>query len=451
MINCLTIPIISMYNESCSETEGIKPRLTRIRLGETAVETLQTPSPIPFARPFIGEEEEEAVLRVLRSGWLTTGPEALAFEKEFTLALQSNSLPDEPGLFCLAVNSATSGLHLALEACGVRQGDIVLVPSYTFTASAEVVRYLGAEPVFVDSLPGGFHIDPHALEETITKLLQGKNPYGKGTGVSGQTAVIAGKPKAIIPVHFAGLACDMESIMDIASRYELKVIEDAAHSFPIAGITGDAAVFSFYTTKTIATGEGGMVACKDEQMVERVSLMRTHGIDRCAWNRYTDTRASWRYEVIEAGFKYNMSDVLASLGRVQLGRAGKLLSMRQEIAARYDLAFSGDERFIIPPSGADDARHLYPLRINPSTLKISRDEFIERLQEQGIGVSVHFIPLHTMPFYKNRCQIAEADLPCALASYKQEISLPIWPGMSEPQVNRVIDVVKSIAELNIIN
>jgi len=254
---------------------------------------------IPFARPFVGREEEEAVLRVLRSGWLTTGSETLAFEKEFAQFLQNTSSNDSPPpppggeIHCLAVNSATSGLHLALEAIGIGPGDIVLVPSLTFTATAEVVRYLGADPVFVDVAPGSFHMDPSALEKTIEALPKGK-------------------AKAVIPVHYGGLVCDMEAITEIARRRGLKVIEDAAHSFPslvssnghprFAGTIGDIGVFSFYATKTITTGEGGMVVSGDAEIAARVSVMRSHGIDRSVWNRYSDAKAPWYYEVVEAGY-----------------------------------------------------------------------------------------------------------------------------------------------------
>ena len=388
-------------------------------------------SPIPFARPFIGKEEEEAVLRVLRSGWLTTGAEALAFEKEFGEFLKSPPAAESGELYCLAVNSATSGLHLALEAFGVTQGDAVLVPSCTFTSTAEVVRYLGADPVFVDVAPGTFHMDPAALERAISRLPPGK-------------------PKAVIPVHYGGLPCDMAAITDIARRFGLKVIEDAAHSFPslpppspsFAGTVGDAGIFSFYATKTITTGEGGMVVCRDKAIAGRISVMRSHGIDRSIWSRYTDTKASWYYEVIEAGYKYNLPDLLAAVGRVQLSRAWELLRMREQIAAAYDAAFSGDERFLLPPTGPGDCRHLYPLRLTPLRLSISRDEFISRLKEAGIGVSVHFIPLHTMPYYKNRYQLAENDFPETIKSCRQEISLPIWPGMTAAQVERVIQGVR---------
>ncbi|AEF84758.1 UDP-4-amino-4-deoxy-L-arabinose--oxoglutarate aminotransferase [Treponema primitia ZAS-2] len=411
---------------------------------------------IPFARPFVGREEEEAVLRVLRSGWLTTGQEALAFEKEFAAFLETGS-PEigaaEPlsPLNCLAVNSATSGLHLALEACGVGPGDTVLVPSYTFTSTAEVVRYLGAEPVFVDIAPGSPLMDPLALESTLERLFQGRPAYparnGKGDGFGPR-----GKPRALIPVHYGGLPCDMKAIMGIAQRYQVKVIEDAAHAFPSrtdAGFAGDLAdigVFSFYATKTITTGEGGMVAVRDKALADRIGIMRLHGIDRTVWNRYTEQKASWYYEVVEPGFKYNMPDILAAIGRVQLGRAWALLEKRRNIAATYDAAFAGDGRFALPPSGTADARHLYPLGLNLETLALSRDTIIEKLQERGIGVSVHFIPLHTMPYYRKRQDLMPGDFPESLKRFQRVISLPIWPGMETAQVERVIAVLKAVTE-----
>jgi dTDP-4-amino-4,6-dideoxygalactose transaminase len=394
--------------------------------------------PIPFARPFIGREEEDAALRVLRSGWLTTGKETLAFEKEFGEFLQNPSKSsDQAPLSCLAVNSATSGLHLALEACGINPNDMVLLPTYTFTSTAEVIRYLGAEVIFIDSAPGTFHIDPKALERTLKQIPPG----------------IA---KAVMPVHYGGLPCDMENILAIAQKYHLKVIEDAAHAFPLvmpasfhvkkgsmAGTVGDAGVFSFYATKTITTGEGGMVVTRDAEMAERMSRMRSHGIDRSIWNRYNDTKASWYYEVTAPGFKYNIPDILSAIGRAQLARAQDLLKMREEIAAFYDEAFADDPHITLPPKGG--ARHLYPVRINPKRLSISRNEFIEKLQEKGIGVSVHFIPLHTMPYYKNRYQLVDEMYPNAYESYSREISLPIWPGMTRMQIERVAAVVKETA------
>jgi dTDP-4-amino-4,6-dideoxygalactose transaminase len=420
---------------------------------------------IPFALPFIGEEEELNVLRVLRSGWLTTGKETLEFEKEFASFLQSESFrtaaPNTKSpLSALAVNSATSGLHLALEAVGVSAGDIVLVPSYTFTSTAEVVRYLGAEVVFVDVAPGTFLMDCNALEKTLERLQQGFPAYpsrdGKGEGFGPK-----GKACAVIPVHFAGLVCDMETIMNIAAQYGISVIEDAAHAFPsmlengtAAGCIGDIGVFSFYATKTITTGEGGMIVTSNPEFAKRMSVMRSHGIDRNVWNRYTDTKASWYYEVVEPGFKYNMPDLLAAIGRAQLKRATDLFNMRKKIAQQYDEAFANDERFIIPPRGrgknasGGESWHLYPLRLKAESLSITRNDFINQLKEKGVNISVHFIPLHIMPYYKNRYDLQSEDFPETLASFQAEISLPIWPGMTNKQVSKVIESIVSIADNN---
>jgi dTDP-4-amino-4,6-dideoxygalactose transaminase len=398
--------------------------------------------PIPFARPFMGKEEEAAALRVLRSGWLTTGAETLAFEKEFAAFLAAGASGAGPS--CLAVNSATSGLHLALEASGVKRGDLALVPSYTFVSTAETVLYLGAEPVFVDVTPGTFHMDPAALEETLTRLEAGKPAYlrkGKAFGPRG-------KASAVVPVHYGGLPCPMKSILAVARRFGLAVIEDAAHAFPsrvdgvYAGTMGDIGVFSFYATKTITTGEGGMVVCTDA--ADRIRVLRSHGIDRAVWNRYTDAKASWYYEVTAQGYKYNLPDILGAIGRVQLSRAETLLSMREAIARRYDEAFGNDAHLSVPPSGPGDARHLYPLRLNAGTLSIPRDVFIQKLQERGIGVSVHFIPLHSMPFFKKRQGLENGDFPASMESYSREISLPVWSGMTETMTERVISMVKAL-------
>jgi dTDP-4-amino-4,6-dideoxygalactose transaminase len=392
---------------------------------------------IPFAKPFIGKEEEEAVLAVLRSGWLTTGRETLAFEKDFGEFLKNRDGLERP--FCMAVNSATSGLHLALEAAGVEKGDLVLVPSMTFASTAEVVRYIGAEVVFVDVSKDGYHMDPAALEHTLENLAKGR-------------------AKAVVPVHYGGLPCDMDAIVPIAKKFGLKIIEDAAHSFPSfiqdkndpakgrwAGLTGDAGVFSFYATKTITTGEGGMVVTRDKTIADRIRTMRSHGIDRSVWDRYTDVKASWYYQVIEPGYKYNIPDILSALGRAQLRRAYDLLSMREKLAALYDASFRGDRHFLLPPTGSGDARHLYPLRLRLENLSVTRDVFAEKLQEQGVGISVHFIPLHTMPYYKNRYSLQDDDFPETLKTYNQTISLPLWPGMTESQIDRVITMVKSLA------
>jgi len=410
---------------------------------------------IPFARPYIGKEEEEAVLGVLRSGWLTTGKETLEFEKDFGDFLNVNIADGD--IFCMAVNSATSGLHLALDAVGIEKDDLVLVPSMTFTSTAEVVRYFGAEAVFVDVTKDGFHMDSAALESTLARLAAGLPAYpprpGGGEGIGPR-----GRAKAVIPVHYGGLPCDMDAILRVARKYGVKVIEDAAHSFPSfvpsrddphsghwAGLMGDVGVFSFYATKTITTGEGGMVVTRDKAIADRVRIMRSHGIDRSVWNRYTDTKASWYYEVIAPGFKYNIPDILSALGRAQLRRAMDLLAMRQEIARSYDEAFATFlGLFTLPPTGPGDARHLYPLRLNGEKLSISRNGFAEKLQNEGIGISVHFIPLHTMPYYKKRYSLEDYDFPETFKTYRRTISLPIWPGMTDAEINRVIAVVKKV-------
>ncbi|MDR0708453.1 MAG: DegT/DnrJ/EryC1/StrS aminotransferase family protein [Spirochaetaceae bacterium] len=406
---------------------------------------------IPFALPFIGDEEKAAVLRALDSLWLTTGKEAAAFENEFAAFLENPPAAPQTAavreaaweaapLRAFAVNSATSGLHLALEACGAGPGDTVLLPSYTFASDAEVVRYLNAEPIFVDTKPGCFHLDPAALEAALDRLSRGLPAWPGGP---------AGRPAAVIPVHYAGLPCDMEAITEIARHYGARIIEDAAHSFPsllpdgrFAGTLGDVGVFSFYATKTITTGEGGMVVTRDPEIAVRVKVMRLHGIDRDVWNRYTDRKSSWYYEVVEPGYKYNLPDILAAIGRVQLKRAWELFAMRKKIAAKYDGAFRDNPHVIIPPTGPGDARHLYPVRIN---LTINRDAFIDKLKEKGIGVSVHFIPLHIMPYYKKRYKLEAEQFPESLKIFRQVISLPIWPGMTDNQIDRVIDAVGSIA------
>jgi len=432
-------------------------------------------NPIPFAYPFMGTEEENAVLRVLRSGWLTTGHETLEFEKEFAAFLSDP--PSSGGeLKALAVNSATSGLHLALEACGVGPGDLVLTSPYTFTATAEVVRYLGAEVVFVDVAPDSFNMDPVKLERTLERLKRGLPAYPprrddsgialKGADGGSKPAAMAdaspegfgpcGKAVAVIPVHFGGLPCDMGAILSITKRFGLKVIEDAAHAFPSwqskeachAGCHGDVGVFSFYATKTITTGEGGMVVTRNPEIAARIAIMRSHGINRAVWDRYTAKKAAWRYAVVEAGFKYNLPDILSAIGREQLKRARDLLRMRSELAAIYDGAFAGNADFKVPPTGEGDARHLYPLRLSGASAANGayRDRFIEELQARGIGVSVHFIPLHTMPYYADRHGLADGDLSEALDRFSAEISLPLWPGMTRTQAGRVAAACLEIAK-----
>jgi dTDP-4-amino-4,6-dideoxygalactose transaminase len=373
---------------------------------------------IPFARPSIGLEEEAAVLRILRSGWLTTGAETLAFEQEFATYVGSPH--------ALAVNSATSGLHLALEALGVGQGDKVITSPYTFTSTAAVVRHLSAEVLFCDTSPGSYNIDPAGLDHLLET-----NP----------------SCKAVIPVHVAGLPCDMPVIVPLCRRHDCAVVEDAAHAFPVltaagyAGTLGDIGVYSFYATKTITTGEGGMVVCANHDLAARMTQMRMHGIDRAVWDRYTAQKAAWQYQVSEAGFKYNMPDILAAIGRVQLRRAEHFLAERRAIAGAYNTAFAAVPGLILPPAAGHHAWHLYTLGIDSTLAGISRDDMITALADAGIGASVHFIPLHIMHYYANRYSLLATDYPNAYATYQRSLSLPIWPGMGQPAIQRVIDTV----------
>jgi dTDP-4-amino-4,6-dideoxygalactose transaminase len=363
----------------------------------------------------------------MRSGWLTTAGEAAAFEDEFAEFL---GVP-----FALAVNSATSGLHLALEALGVGGGDRVAMSPFTFTASAEVCRYCGAEPRFVDIGKDSFLMDPAALENAL------KEDTGSNDTI-----------KAVMPVHIAGEACEMGRIGEIARRRRLRILEDAAHAFPVAsesgplGALGDVGVFSFYATKTITTGEGGMVVTSQEELAKRMRLMRMHGIDRDVWNRYRSNGHHWYYEVVEAGFKYNMPDILAAIGRVQLGRAGSLKDRRKRIAERYLTALADRDYLTLPRPQGDHAWHLFILRLNLKRLTIDRDEFMRRLRELGVGVSVHYVPLHLMPYWKRRLGLTPQMFPNATRRYREVVSLPIWPDMSDAQVERTVEAVRKVGD-----
>lgn len=377
---------------------------------------------LPFALPDIGEAEIAEVVDSLRSGWLTTGPKAKRFEQDFAAFIGGD-------VESIAVNSATAGLHLALEAVGINTGDEVITTPYTFTATAEVVRYLNAHPVFVDIDQNTFNIDPAKIEKAITP-----------------------RTKAIIPVHFAGLACDMERILKIARKHGLKVVEDAAHALPttynrklIGTFDSDATVYSFYVTKTIATGEGGMVVLKNAKFAERCRVMRLHGINRDVFNRYSSTKPSWQYEVVAPGFKYNMTDIAASLGIQQLKKVGAFQKRRSEMAAYYDKAFI-DLPVILPPKAPEGdvhAWHLYVLRLSDE-VAVSRDRFIELMAEKGIGCSVHFIPLHIQPYWRDTYNLKPQDFPNALAVYEKAVSLPLYTKMSGKDHVRVVDTVRSI-------
>ncbi|OZI72177.1 DegT/DnrJ/EryC1/StrS family aminotransferase [Bordetella genomosp. 12] len=388
---------------------------------------------IPFALPDIGEEEIQVVADAMRSGWLTTGPNAKAFELEFAAYLGA-------GLEAIAVNSATAGLHLALEAIGVGPGDEVITTTHTFTASAEVARYLGAEPVLVDIDPATLCISPAAVERAITP-----------------------RTKAIIPVHYGGLACDMDSILDIARRHGLRVIEDAAHALPaswqgerVGTLQSDLTIYSFYATKTLATGEGGMVVTRDPALAKRCRVMRLHGIDRDAFDRFTSDKPAWYYEIVAPGFKYNLTDTAAAMGRVQLRRVQAMRDRRAAIAAAYDQAFA-DLPLILPPCPGrtpqvqgqphrdDDehAWHLYVIRLLPQA-GIERDAFIVRMTQAGIGCSVHYVPLHLQPYWRDRYQLTPDMFPHSQAAFDAMVSLPLYSRMSQAQVDKVIRTVRDL-------
>ena len=385
---------------------------------------------LPYALPEIGEEEIAEVVDALRSGWVTTGPKTRRFEQDFSAFLGAGQGAGraDSGLHAIAVNSATAGLHLALEALGIGPGDEVITTTHTFTATAEVVRYLGADVRLVDIDPATLNICPAAVEAAITP-----------------------RTKAIMPVHFAGLAADMKTLHGIAQRHGLKVVEDAAHALPttcggalVGTLASDATVFSFYANKTITTGEGGMLVTPDASIAHRAKLMRLHGMNRDAFDRFTAKVPSWYYEVVAPGYKYNLTDIAAAMGIHQLKKAHAFQQRRARIAAAYDQAFA-DLPVVTPPQplpGDTHAWHLYVLRLGDDA-GVARDRFIERLFEQGIGCSVHYIPLHLHPYWRDRYALDAAMFAHSQRAYERMLSLPIYSRMTEDDVLRVIDAVQA--------
>lgn len=377
---------------------------------------------LPFALPEIGDEEIAEVVDTLRSGWVTTGPKARRFEQEFVAFLGDDSLQ------AIAVNSATAGLHLALEALGIGPGDEVITTTHTFTATAEVVRYLGADVKLVDIDPATLNIDPAAIEVAITP-----------------------RTKAIMPVHYAGLAVDMEAIFAIADKHGLKVVEDAAHALPttykqqlVGLLRSDAVVFSFYANKTMTTGEGGMLVTRDAQLAARAKVMRLHGINRDAFDRFTAKVPSWYYEIVAPGFKYNLTDIAAAMGLHQLKRLKGFQERREQIAARYDEALA-DLPLILPPrpahAGDVHSWHLYVVRLADGAT-INRDQLIDSLFADGIGVSVHYIPLHLHPYWKDRYDLKPEQFPHSQKAYERMVTLPLYTRMTDADVERVIAAVR---------
>jgi len=372
---------------------------------------------IPFSRPVLGEREEQAVLDVLRSGWLTTGKVAAAFETEFAAYVGAPH--------ALAVNSATAGLHLALEALGVGPGDLCAVPSYTFTATAEVVRYLGADPVFLDCRNDSANLDLDRLETVL------------------KTHTI----KAVLPVHLAGEPVEWERLTALRDRYGFFIVEDAAHVLPsrgphgFYGALGDIGVYSFYANKNMTTGEGGMIVTAHADWAKRMRVMRLHGIDRDAFARFTSRAASWEYAVVAPGFKYNMTDVAAAIGRVQLTRAETFWRDRQTLVKRYLEGLAKTPGLELPVWRDDHAWHVFSVLLPHG---VDRAAFIEQLTAAGIGTSVHYIPLHRMPYWRDRYSLQEQDFPQSEARYRRTVSLPLYPVLTPEQVDRVCAAVKSL-------
>lgn len=386
---------------------------------------------VPFFRPSFSEDEKKAVCDVIDSLWLTTGRVTHLFEEEFGAFVGSKH--------ALAVSSNTSGMILAMEACGVRAGKAVITTPYTFVSTAASAVHLGGDVLFADTERDSYSIDPGKIEEILKKDS-------------------AHKVRAIVPVHIAGNPCDMERIRALAEKYsspgnKIYVIEDAAHSFPsrtkngFAGTLGDIGVFSFYATKTITTGEGGMVTTNDDGLAGRMRQMRLHGMSRDAWDRYTNPRASWEYDIIAPGFKSNLPDVLSAIGRVQLKKASAFNERRAKIAELYNKAFKNLDFVIPPPDGEGNSWHLYLLHIDPGKLDCGRDDFAAALQEKGVGISMHFIAIFNFTYWREKYRDFRGEnFPNADEHSRNTISLPIFPDMSDDEVMLVIDAVRSVGE-----
>jgi dTDP-4-amino-4,6-dideoxygalactose transaminase len=422
-------------------------------------------NPIPFHRPLLDDDDIAQVTKCLRSGWLTTGQRTMEFEKNFAEYIGSRH--------AIAVNSCTAAMHLALAALGVGPGNEVITSPYTFVATCEAIQYLGARPVFVDIDPVTMNLNPDLLAGALTE-----------------------RTRAIVPVHLAGHPADMAKILAFAAAHHLKVMDDAAHAleasvqlsvnsnqYPVGGnqraargdwmqntdnwslttdhsslitdnrslITGkigtlgDATCFSFYATKNLTTGEGGMVTCADDDLAARIRRLSLHGLSRDAWKRYT-AAGSWYYEVIEQGYKYNLTDIAAALGLSQLTKVEAMWRRRAEIAARYNAAFADVPELLIPgvKPGIRHAWHLYILRLQLESLAVNRNEFFEEMRRHGVSCSVHFIPLHLMPHYHQAYGHRRGDFPEAERQFERAISLPLYPALTDTEVERVIATVRQV-------
>lgn len=379
---------------------------------------------LPYAIPLIDENDINEVVDTLKSGWVAKGPRTMEFEKRFAEYVGAK--------YAIAMNSATAALHIALIAAGIKAGDEVITTSMTFTATVNTIVHVGAIPVFVDIDPETGCIDANKIEEKITE-----------------------KTKAIVPVHYTGHACDMDKIRAIADKYNLFVSEDAAHAIEtyykgnLIGKKGDCASFSFYATKNICTGEGGMLTTNRDDIAEKARVMSLHGMSKAAWNRY-GKGGSWRYDIEYPGFKYNMFDIQAALAKTQMDKLDFMQARRKEIVKAYNEAFNRLDGVKIPIERqyTTHSWHLYILRLELDKLTIDRDKFIELMGEDNIGTSVHFIPVHLMSFYRNNYGCKEGDLPLTEKYFDSIVSLPLYPKMTDRDVKDVIDVVMSIINSN---
>ncbi len=375
---------------------------------------------ILFHKPFISEEEIDEMVDTLRSGWLSMGPKTIRFEEEFNKYIGSKK--------AVAVSSWTAAGHLTLEAFGIQKGDEVIVPTMTFPATAEIVCYFGATPRIVD-------VDEDTLNISLSEIEKAITP----------------RTKAIIPVHYGGQPCDLDEINEIAKVHKLKVLEDAAHSLPATykgkkiGTISDATCFSFYATKTLSTGEGGMICTNDEEIAERCAIMRLHGINRDAWKRYSES-GSWYYEVVAPGYKYNFTDLQASLGLPQLKKVDTMWEWRKKIATRYFESLKDLDLITLPSvkSDRESSWHLFPIRLNLNMITKNRAQIIDELKNNNVGVGVHFMPVHQHLYYSETFKLDDKNYPVASAAFPRLMSLPIYPGMTD---NSVIKVINTLIEI----
>jgi perosamine synthetase len=387
---------------------------------------------IPFHRAEIGEEEIAEVVATLRSGWLTTGPRTKKFEADFAAYVGAKH--------AIALNSATAALHLAIEAIGLQRGESVLVPTMTFAATAEVVRYFDAKPILVDCREDNFNLDcNHARTQAAAAVARGE------------------KVRAILPVHYGGLIADMGGIGSLATEYGLNVIEDAAHCCPAhyrdnpsapwksAGAESDVCCYSFYANKCITTGEGGMACTDNDALAKRMRTMSLHGISTDAWKRFT-SEGSWYYEIIAPGYKYNLTDIAAAIGLHQLRKADRLRTRRERVALAYQQRLAEIPEVIVPGNDANRIHswHLFVIRLRLDCLTIDRARVISLLKEAGIGTSVHWMPLHLHPYYRDNYGYQPSDFPVATRIFQEIVSLPIFPSMSDHDVAFVCDTLAAI-------